>query len=78
MRVIGKRTIPLPGLKPSAAALQAAAIHQATGQALAAVAVTGIAKGIYRFKSHEEMNRFDDDALVRGIVINMRARGGYA
>jgi hypothetical protein len=77
MRVIGKRMISLPGLRPSAAGLQAAAIHQATGQALAALAVTGIVKGIYRFKSHEEMNRFDDEALVRAIVMNMRARGGY-
>ncbi|MFM9884050.1 MAG: hypothetical protein ACKVQT_13585 [Burkholderiales bacterium] len=77
MRVIGKRTIRSPGLMPSAEALRIAAVHQETGQALAAVVTTGIPKGIYRFKSHEEMNRFDDDALVRAIVINMRARGGY-
>ncbi len=77
MRVIGKRTISLPALLPSADGLRAAAIHQATGQALAAISTTGIPKGIYRFKSHEEMNRFDEDALVRAIVINMRARGGY-
>lgn len=77
MRVIGKRTIRSPGLMPSVEALRIAAVHQETGQALAAVVTTGIPKGIYRFKSHEEMNRFDDDALVRAIVINMRARGGY-
>ena len=77
MRFIGKRTIGVPSLLPSADGLRAAAIDQATGQTLAAVATTGIPKGIYRFKSHEEMNRFDEDALVRAIVINMRARGGY-
>ncbi|MFN0301185.1 MAG: hypothetical protein ACKVQU_12640 [Burkholderiales bacterium] len=76
--MIGKRVMPSPDLLPSADALRAAAVHQATGQALAAVLTTGIPKGIYRFKSHEEMNQFDEDALVRAIVINMRARGGYA
>jgi len=60
---------------PTAAALRAAAIHQSTGQALAAVATTGIVKGIYRFASHAEMNRHTDEALARAVALNVRKRG---
>ncbi len=63
-----------PGHTPSANGLAAARIHQATGLALAAVASTGIRPGIYRFATHEEMNRATDDALVRAIDLNARAR----
>mgnify|MGYP003346777248 CR=1 FL=1 len=76
MRQIGKRHIAQPMLKPSAEALRQAAVHQRTAQALAGVATTGIAKGIYRFASHEEMNRFDEEALARVIAANARLRGG--
>lgn len=58
---------------PSAAALRAAAVHQASGAALAGISTTGIAKGIYRFKSHAEMNRQTDEALARVIAANSRA-----
>jgi hypothetical protein len=59
---------------PSADALRAAAVHQASGVALAAISTTGIAKGIYRFKSHADMNRHTDEALVRALAINSRRR----
>ena len=74
MRQTGKRIPSQPGLVPSAAGLRAAAVHQRTGQALAALATTGIAKGIYRFASHEEMNRHDEEALARVIAENVRLR----
>lgn len=58
---------------PSAAALRAAAVHQAAGTALAAISTTGIAKGIYRFKSHADMNRQTEEALARVIAANSLA-----
>ena len=74
MRQIGKRAPGSPALTASAEALRAAATHQQTGSALAAVATTGIAKGIYRFATHEEMNRHTDAGLIRAIAANVRAR----
>ena len=51
-----------------------AGVHQSTGQALAALATTGILKGIYRFATHAEMNRHSDEALARAIAANIRQR----
>jgi hypothetical protein len=76
MRKIGKRKPSSPAMTPSAAGLHAAAIHQATGQALAAVATTGIRRGIYRFASHAEMNRHTEEALARAVAHNVRRRAG--
>jgi hypothetical protein len=59
---------------PSAAGLVAARAHQSAGLALAAVPTTGIRHGIYRFASHEEMNRATDDATVLAIRLNAGAR----
>jgi hypothetical protein len=74
MRCIGNRLPARPGALPSADALRAAAIHQSTGQALAALATTGVPKGIYRFATHAAMNRHDDEALARAIAGNLQAR----
>ena len=74
MRQIGKRGQNQPGLNPSEDALRLAGIHQRTGQALAALATTGIPKGIYRFATHDEMNRHSDEALARAIAANVRQR----
>lgn len=74
MRQIGQSIMGLPAALPSAAALRAAAIHQATGLALAAVPTTGIVKGIYRFASHAEMNRHSDEALTRALAMNIGRR----
>jgi hypothetical protein len=51
-----------------------AAVHQRTGQPLAAMATTGFIKGIYRFSTHEEMNRHSDEALACAIAANVRQR----
>ena len=64
----------LPAALPSAAALRAAAIHQATGRALAALPTTGVIKGLYRFASHADMNRHCDDALTRALAMNIGRR----
>ena len=74
MRQIGHRTLSQPSLLPTADALRAAAIHQRTGQSLASMATTGFVKGIYRFATHEEMNRHGDEALVSAIAANLRRR----
>ncbi len=78
MRQIGNRVISQPELSPSGVNLALAAEHQRTGAALAAVSTTGIVKGVYRFKSHEEMNRATDAALARAIAENVRARQSTA
>ncbi len=78
MRQIGNRVISQPGFAPTGANLALAAEHQRTGAALAAVSTTGIVKGVYRFKSHEEMNRATDEALVRAIAENVRMRAQTA
>lgn len=51
-----------------------AEVHQNTGRALAPLATTGIVKGIYRFATHDEMNRHTDEALARAIAANVRQR----
>jgi hypothetical protein len=78
MRQLGQRFINAIALVPSPDALRAAAIHQATGQALAAVITTGIRKGVYRFASHAEMNRHAEAALAHAVAINVRRRAGRA
>lgn len=74
MRQIGNRTLSPLGRLPTAQALRLAAIHQETGCALAALATTGVAKGIYRFRSQEEKNRHDEEALARVIAANAKLR----
>ena len=74
MRQIGQRTLSQPATNPGTEALREAAVHQRTGQALAALATTGVLKGIYRFATHEAMNRHTDEALARAIAANVRQR----
>lgn len=74
MKILGNRVHDSIRLKPSAEALAAAAQHLRTAAALAAVNTTGIARGVYRFRTHEEANRHADDALARAIAENLRAR----
>lgn len=74
MRVVGKRKQYEISLTPSAEALKAGAVHQATAQALAPVATTGIRRGIYRFATHAEANAHSDEAVARAIAENQRAR----
>jgi len=75
MRQVGQRIIGTVALFPSGEALRAAAIHQATGQALAAVATSGIPKGIYRFFSPAELNH-TEEAAAQAVALNVRRRLG--
>ena len=75
MRIVGRTTLAGPSFAPSAAGLALARQHQDTGTALAAIASTGIRHGVYRFASHEEMNRATDEALSHAIRLNASARG---
>ena len=72
MRQVGRLVIPRPTLKSSVDALRLAEIHQHTGRALAGLVTTGISKGVYRFASHEAMNRADEEALARVEAANAR------
>ena len=78
MRIVGHSKIPDPQLTPSAAGLSAARAHQATGLALAAFATTGIRHGIYRYASHDQMNRATEEALIGAICLNLHAREAMA
>lgn len=78
MRQVGQRIVGTVAPFPSGEALRAAAVHQATGQALAAVATSGIPKGIYRFSSPTEMNRHTEEAMVRAVALNVRRRLGHS
>ncbi len=71
MRFVGHAKTSDPSLMPSADGLAAARAHQRTGMALAAVSTTAIRCGIYRFASHQEMNRASDEALVLSIRMNV-------
>lgn len=53
-------------------------MHQATGSALVAINTMEMAKGVYRFKTHDEANAHADEALVRAIAINVAARRAMA
>lgn len=74
MRKVGTRRHQAVGPSPSDAGLSAAAVHLRTAAVLAAVNTTGIARGVYRFRTHEEANRHADEALSRAIAENVRAR----
>ena len=74
MRRVGSRTLNRITQHPSAKGLKAAAAHQRTAAALAAVPTTGIAKGVYRFRTHAEANRHAEEAQARAIAANLRAR----
>ena len=74
MRVVGHTRIAGPQLIPSAQGLVAARAHQKAGLALAAVPTTGIRHGVYRFASHEDMNRATDEAVIEAIRLNVHAR----
>lgn len=69
MRSIG-RNLPSISALPSAEALREAALQQTLGSAIAAVHSTGIAKGVYRFRTHQAADAQRIDALVRVIAAN--------
>lgn len=73
MRTIGQRRTVLEAT-PSADALRQAGVHQRAAQALAAISSTGIAKGVYRFASHEAADAQREAALTAVVVANVVRR----
>jgi hypothetical protein len=73
MRKIGRR-LPAIAARPSADGLRQAAIHMATSLAFAGTASTGIAKGVYRFKTHEEADEQVIEGLARVVAANASRR----
>lgn len=69
MRSIGRALASVSAL-PSAEALRAAASQQSLVSAIAAIHSTGIAKGVYRFRTHQAADEQRTDALVRVIAAN--------
>lgn len=73
MKIIGRERKPLSAL-PQAEGLHRAALHQATGRALAKVSSTGIAKGVYRFRSREEADEQVAEGRARVMAWNAALR----
>lgn len=71
MRSIG-RALPELSLIPTADALRRAAAHQDACRALARISSTGIAQGVYRFKSREEADAQISEGLARVMAANAR------
>lgn len=71
MRTIGRERLAISAL-PSADGLRRAAQQQVIASAFAGSTTTGIAKGVYRFRSHDEADRQRFEALVRVVAANAR------
>lgn len=69
MRMIG-RSLPELTPVPRAESLRRAAEHQAGARALARISSTGIAKGVYRFRSHQEADAQVHEGLARVMAAN--------
>jgi hypothetical protein len=73
MHSIG-RALPAISALPSAEALRAAAIHSSAAASLAPSSSTGIAKGLYRFKTLADAQAHADAALARVMAECERER----
>ena len=69
MRSIGRKPPQITAM-PSAQGLHEAVLQQDIGRSMATFHSTGIAKGIYRFKTQQEADTQRLDALVRVIAAN--------
>jgi len=69
MRTIGKRKEPMPTGKPSAENLMRGARMNEAMQQLPTGNTTFVPRGkVYRFKTHIEANRFQEECVIAGIV----------
>jgi hypothetical protein len=76
MRTIGKRKVPTPTGKPSAENLIRGAIMNEAMQKLPTGNTTFIPKGkVYRFKTNNEANSFQEECVIAGIVKNKTKKG---
>ena len=76
MRTVGSRTQYRVSAQPSASALKLASGLQEAALALAAIPSTGIAIGVYRFRSHADANAHAEAGQARAIAANSRRRLG--
>jgi hypothetical protein len=72
MRTVGTRAQYRITARPSASALKAGGALQEVGIALAAIPSTGMAIGVYRFRSHADANAHAEAAQARAIAANAR------
>lgn len=70
MKTIGRKPVGLRAV-PSADGLREAARQQQIGAAFNVCQSTGIAKGVYRFRTHEEADAQRDEALSLVIAANI-------
>lgn len=76
MRTIGKRKELIPTGKPSAENLIRGAMMNEAMQKLPTGTTTFIPKGkVYRFKTINEANRFQEECVIAGIVKNNARKG---
>jgi hypothetical protein len=73
VRIVGTRTQYRVTDRPSADALRAAGGLQEAAIALAAFPSTGVAIGVYRFRSHAEADAHAQAALARAIAARATA-----
>ncbi|MDR2187369.1 MAG: hypothetical protein LBE62_04855 [Azonexus sp.] len=74
MKIIGRRRERPLGQPPSGDLLAAGARFNDEVHRLPTGDTTFIAKGIYRFKTHEEANQHQLDCLIRGMAKIARER----
>lgn len=76
MRTIGKRKEHVPTGKPTAENLMRGAAMNEAMQKLPTGNTTFIPRGrIYRFKTNNEANRFQEECVIAGIVKNKTLKG---
>jgi hypothetical protein len=76
MRTIGKRIEPIPSGKPSAENFIRGCRMNDELQNLPTGKTTFIPRGkVYRFKTHLEANRFQEECIISGIVNNKTRNG---
>jgi hypothetical protein len=75
-RTVGKRIEPAVTATPSGENLRRAGVVMKTLGALGGALDLGIPRHpkVMRFKTHEEMNRFDEDCLARAMAARAVAR----
>lgn len=70
MKTVGTRKQPELALRPSGELLKAGALFNESVARLAPS--TFIPKGIYRFKSHEEANKHEQECIAQGMAAQAR------
>ena len=69
MKIIGKRKSPVLADKPSGVLLKQGALwNEKMWQSNPKTQTNHIPKGVYRFNTHEEMNKFDEKCIAVGIA----------